>query len=79
MNTKIETKGTRLVWSERGQMGCERPGHAPYKGTDTWIWERRRLMTPKARAEFAADVGHPPECETCRADARDAQRQAAAG
>jgi len=43
MNTKAkttDTKGTRLVWSDRGAIGCERPGHAPYKGTDT-CWDEK--------------------------------------
>ena len=28
-----------LYWNERGQTGCALPGHAPYRGSDTWRFE----------------------------------------
>jgi len=34
MNTKNATTSPKLVWNERGQIGCTLPGHAPYRGTD---------------------------------------------
>lgn len=68
--TKAKTTTPRLRWSERGQIGCELPGHAPYQGTDTWIWERWKKITPREVAEFERELGHPPECEACAAIAR---------
>ena len=67
------TKTTRLQWNERGQIGCELPGHAPYPGTDTWTWERWRRITPAEAREFGRELGHPPACETCAAIARQDQ------
>ena len=29
---KRTTETPRLLWSERGQIGCKLPGHAPYRG-----------------------------------------------
>ncbi|MFN0009313.1 MAG: hypothetical protein ACKVXR_15525 [Planctomycetota bacterium] len=65
------TKPT-LYWSERGQIGCATPGHAPYVGTDTWVWERWKKITPREAAQFEREVGRPPSCETCDAIARRA-------
>ena len=59
-----------LLWSEQGQIGCTLPGHAPYRGSDTYYYERWRKMSAASQAAFARDVGHPPECETCRSIAR---------
>lgn len=66
--TKMNT--AQLLWNERGQIGCTLPGHAPHEGTDTWVWERWRPMTLNERVDFAADLGHAPECEVCAARAR---------
>ena len=71
MTTKNATKSPKLVWNERGQIGCTIPGHAPYRGTDTWIWERWKAVTPREAAEFESDVGRPPACEVCAATARN--------
>jgi hypothetical protein len=68
------TKPT-LLWSERGQIGCTLPGHAPYRGTDTWIWERWKKLTRRETAEFERDVGRAPSCECCDAIARRAQEE----
>jgi hypothetical protein len=66
-------KGERqLVWSEQGQVGCTLPGHAPYRGSDTWRWERWRVMKPAEIEAWTRDVGRPPACETCAADEREA-------
>lgn len=59
-----------LLWNERGQIGCTIPGHAPYRGTDTWIWERWKKITLREAAEFERDLGRPIACETCCAVAR---------
>jgi hypothetical protein len=59
-----------LYMSERGQIGCLLPGHAPYPGTDTWTWERWQAITPREAAGFEREVGRPPSCETCQAIAR---------
>ena len=59
-----------LLWSERRQVGCTIPSHAPYRGSDTWIWERWKRLTPREAPEFEREVGRPPSCETCDADRR---------
>ena len=64
------TKRTKLLWNERGQIGCALPGHAPHEGSDTWVWERWRPLTLNERVDFAAELGHAPECEVCAARAR---------
>jgi hypothetical protein len=76
MTTTNATKTTKpLVYmSERGQIGCPLPGHAPYPGTDTWTWERWRKITPREAAEFEREIGRPPSFETCTAIARNAAR-----
>ncbi len=55
---------TTLFWSERGAVCCAL--HAPYPGTDTWIWERWRLITGAEQQEWARAVGSAPRCEICR-------------
>lgn len=57
------TKQTRLYWSERGAINCL--ADAPYRGSDTWIWERWRPMTTTEIEEFTTEVGRPPACECC--------------
>jgi len=74
MSTTTTMTTPILYWSERGQIGCALPGHAPYRGTDTWVWERWRPITPREAAEFERDVGRPPACEVCTAIARNAKR-----
>jgi len=72
MTTSSPTTPKPLLYmSERGQIGCAAPGHAPYRGTDTWIWERWKSLTPREAAEFESDVGRPPACEVCTANARN--------
>lgn len=70
--TSATAKHPILYWSERGQIGCALPGHAPYRGTDTWVWERWKQITPSEAAEFVREVGRLPSCETCDAIARRA-------
>jgi hypothetical protein len=70
--TTTNAKTARLLWNVRGQVGCDLPGHAPYRGSDTWVWERWRPVTLNERIEFAAEVGYAPECEVCAARARRA-------
>ncbi len=53
-----------LFWSERGAVCCAL--HAPYPGTDTWIWERWRLITDAEQQEWTRTVGSAPCCEICR-------------
>ena len=55
-----------LFWSERGEVCCAQ--HAPYPGTDTWIWERWRPMTDGEQQEWVRTLGQPPRCEICRED-----------
>jgi hypothetical protein len=62
-----------LLWNERGQIGCTIPTHAPYRGSDTWVWERWKKITRRQAEEFEREVGHPPACETCQAIERTAR------
>ena len=64
------TTRPQLLWNERGRVGCSIPGHAPYRGTDTWNWERWTKLTPREAAQFEREVGRPIACETCKASAR---------
>jgi hypothetical protein len=69
---KTTTNSTGLLWSEDGRVGCAKPGHAPYKGSDTWRRERWRAMKRAGHDSFARDLGRVPRCESCAADARNA-------
>jgi len=71
--TTTTTTKPLLYVSERGQIGCALPGHAPYPGTDTWVWERWNPITPREAAEFEREIGRPPVCETCAAIARSGE------
>jgi len=53
-----------LFWNERGQIGCAKPGHMPFPGTDTWVWERWELVDAKTARENGL------KCETCAAITR---------
>jgi len=55
---------TTLFWSERGEISCA--SHAPYPGSDTWVWERWTAMTDNDRKAWTQQLGAPPKCETCR-------------
>lgn len=57
------SKPTTLYWSERGAIACQTD--APYRGSDSWIWERWRPMTRREIDEFTAEAGAPPRCECC--------------
>jgi len=50
-----------LLWNERGQIGCERPGHAPHRGSDTWEFEHWK----KIPAGTLKDDGSAFACEMC--------------
>ena len=53
-----------LFWNERGQIGCAKPGHMPFPGTDTFVWERWEPLDEKTARE------HGLRCESCVAVAR---------
>jgi len=55
-----------LLWNERGQIGCTLPGHAPFKGTDTWKFEHWKKIPPGTLSED----GKPFRCESCSAGER---------
>lgn len=61
------TTKAKLLIDNGGRIECE--AHAPYKGSDTWFTGQWRTMRVDERAEFAAEIGRAPECETCRANA----------
>lgn len=64
-----------LCWSEDGVVGCDLPGHAPYRGSDTWRRERWKTITPKVAAEIIRQDGKMVECECCRAAREHAQQR----
>ena len=51
---------TVLFWSERGRITCAQ--HAPYRGSDTWNWERWQPVP--------ADVLELPEGDALRCESR---------
>jgi hypothetical protein len=53
-----------LFWNERGRIGCPKPGHMPFPGTDTYKWESWEPIDAKTARE------HGLRCETCAADER---------
>jgi hypothetical protein len=61
--TKKQTKTTAptLLWSERGQIGCTLPGHAPHEGSDTWRFEHWKKLPEGTLNED----GQPFACELC--------------
>lgn len=54
-------KAPTLLWSERGQIGCTIPGHAPHKGSDSWRFEHWKKIPDGVTKED----GTPYQCETC--------------
>ena len=68
--TNTPTTKPVLLWNERGQIGCTKSTHSPYPGSDTWVWERWRVITRNAAIAFEREVGRPPSCEACDAIAR---------
>jgi hypothetical protein len=79
MTAKAKKGEHQLVWREQGQVGCTLPGHAPYRGSDTYRWERWRVMKPAEIEAWTRDVGRPPACETCAAEEREAQNKSERG
>ena len=65
---KTTTAPGALYWAETGDVCCR--DHAPYQGSDTWVWGRWRLMTDADRAAMEAESGQPASCECCDAIAR---------
>ncbi len=53
---------TGLFWGQNGELACA--DHAPYKGSDTWLWMRWEPL-PIEAAEAVAGRGHGARCETC--------------
>ena len=66
----MDTTARKILWDENGQIGCELPGHAPYKGSDTWRSGRWRAISRDEAEAFERVVRRAPECETCAAIAR---------
>jgi len=54
-------KAPKLLWNERGQIGCTLPGHAPHKGSDSWKFEHWKKI-PEGTVK---EDGSPYACETC--------------
>ena len=59
------TTAVKLYWSENGEIGCSKPGHRPFPGSDTWRSGRWRKMTAREFAAMERENGRAPECEAC--------------
>ena len=53
---------TGLFWGQNGEIACA--NHAPYRGSDTWLWMRWEAL-PNGAVEAFAQRGHGACCETC--------------
>ena len=60
-----------LVMSEDGRIECLE--HAPFVGSDSWVWGDWQPITRAEALAFERDVGRPPACESCAAIARNAR------
>lgn len=58
----------RLLISNGGEIACEE--HAPFRGSGSWYTGQWRPMRVDERADFHAEIGRAPACETCTAMAR---------
>lgn len=59
----------KIYNSIMGNIECEK--HAPFKGSDTWVWDQYQEMTLEEQEEFRHSVGLPddaPICEECDVD-----------
>jgi hypothetical protein len=65
----------KLLWNEEGRIECAQ--HAPYRGSDSWVFGRWRPIRPCEAVDFAAEIGRPPRCETCMAIERRAAEKSA--
>ena len=63
-----KTDSAVLFWDEQGRISCG--DHTPFRGSDTWVFDRWSRMTPANRIAFTRDVGRPAACETCAARLR---------
>lgn len=61
----VDEPGTDLYWSESGEVACLR--HAPYVGSDTWVWGRWRLVDLDLVRSTMSDGQIPAwlACEGC--------------
>lgn len=73
MKTTTTSAALKLLWSERGEISCLE--HAPFRGTDTWVWDRWKPIKPHEAVEFERDNGRAPTCETCAAVERNAKER----
>ena len=60
--TSRTVSATGLFWGQDGEIACA--DHAPYKGSDTWIWMRWEPL-PNEAAESLKQGGDMARCETC--------------
>lgn len=67
----------QLFWNSDGQTGCDLPGHAPHKGSDTWRRERWQRITAKAMKTIVLNMRPDetvPACEVCKQAAERAAK-----
>jgi hypothetical protein len=57
-----------LYMDQGGRIECLE--HAPYRGSDSWVFGDWRPITPREAVAFEREVGRPTQCETCAAIAR---------
>ena len=63
---------TVLYWNERGAIACEK--HIPFKGSDTWVFERWAKMSgidkvkvySHRKETLPARLVSMPSCECCQ-------------
>lgn len=56
----------KLYWDAQGRIGCDKPGHAPYRGSDTWRNDRWKQIPAKAVEASRRQLLGGYICETCR-------------
>lgn len=57
-----------VFMSEGGELACDK--HAPYRGSDTWVYGRWSPLVGGERAELESMLDGQPLCECCRARKR---------
>lgn len=65
--TKTIATDSAIYWNEQGQIRCAK--HAPYRGSDTWRYERWTKVPASALPQIRAQFEIPadaPLCEACR-------------
>ena len=57
-----------LYWSNKGEVACE--AHAPDQDSDRWVREGWQPMGKVETIMYGSQLGGPPRCGICDAQAR---------